>query len=366
MRRALGAVVAVALCIPAMTAGAATSEENVRDDFGSVTYAGNDGSLDWSGSWAEGGDDGDPANGKIQITSGGCSNNTCLRMGASAAGGALEPMDIKRRANLSEFSNATLSFDLVLDPIGTSTDRTFYIEVRGKGSGWKVLDSYSLLTQSGSFSKSYNVSNYAGSDFELRFRLSGLLGGDNVYVDRVDVRGAVPVTTTTSTTSTTSTTATTSTTSTTQPETSEPSPSRPPATTPTTTGSPTTSSTAPFDTRTTRPDLPFDDSTPTTVGRDESPGDGAGGAGQSLGPPPGSGLRVSALGVMADFRTGSMGDMATEQIEVLGANLEADFSLAVETFGRAKIWMAILSLLVAAAAVSGMDWRRSRSTSTRR
>lgn len=357
MRKALGAVIVVVLCLPAMTAWAATSQENVRDDFGSVTYAGNDGSLDWSGSWVEGGDDGDPASGKIQIANGSCSNNKCLWMGVSSAGGALEPMEVKRRADLSGFSSATLSFDLVLDAVGTATGRTFYIEVKGNGSGWKVLDSYALLTQSGSFSKTYNVSSYAGSDFELRFRLSGLLGGDSVYVDRVDVRGAVPVTTTTPTTSTTSTT---------QPETAEPSPSRPPATTPTTTGAPTTSSTASLDTRTTRPDLPVDDSTSTTVDERMSRDDVAGGAGQSLGPPPGSGLRVSAVGVMADFRAGSLGDLATEEFEVLGADLEADFSLAVETFERARIWMAILSLFVAAAAVSGMDWRRSRGTSTLR
>ena len=47
-----------------------------------------------------------------------------------------------------------------------------------------------------------------------------------------------------------------------------------------------------------------------------------------------------------------MGDMA--EVEVLGAELTADFSLAVEAFEGAKVWIAVLTLLIGAAIVSGM------------
>lgn len=64
---------------------------------------------------------------------------------------------------------------------------------------------------------------------------------------------------------------------------------------------------------------------------------------------------------MADFEAGMMGDMAMGEIEVLGAEITADFSMAVEAFESAKVWIAVLALFITAAMVSGMDWRRTRT-----
>ena len=58
-----------------------------------------------------------------------------------------------------------------------------------------------------------------------------------------------------------------------------------------------------------------------------------------------------------------MGDMEMAEVEVLGAELSADFSLAVEAFEAAKVWIASLALVIGAAVVSGMDWRRTRRLS---
>lgn len=85
-----------------------------------------------------------------------------------------------------------------------------------------------------------------------------------------------------------------------------------------------------------------------------------GGSGLAARPPSSGGLRVAAVGLLADYESGMMGDMDTEEIEVLGASLEADFSMAVEAFQTAKIWIAVLALLIGAAVVSGMDVRRSK------
>ena len=68
---------------------------------------------------------------------------------------------------------------------------------------------------------------------------------------------------------------------------------------------------------------------------------------------------MPAVGLMAGYTTGMIGDMAMEEVEVLGASLEADFSLAVEAFEAARVWVAALALLIAAAVVSGMDRRRT-------
>lgn len=63
---------------------------------------------------------------------------------------------------------------------------------------------------------------------------------------------------------------------------------------------------------------------------------------------------------MADYRPGAMGEIDAEDLEVLGIELDAEFSLAVEAFEAARIWISILSLIIAAAVISGMDWRRSK------
>jgi len=63
------------------------------------------------------------------------------------------------------------------------------------------------------------------------------------------------------------------------------------------------------------------------------------------------------MGLLADYREGMMGDF--EDIEVLGANLRADFSLAVEVFGRIKVWIAVLALFVTAAIVAGIDVKKT-------
>jgi len=55
--------------------------------------------------------------------------------------------------------------------------------------------------------------------------------------------------------------------------------------------------------------------------------------------------------------------MEMAEVEVLGADLSADFSLAVEAFEAAKVWIATLALVIGAAVVSGMDWRRTRARS---
>ena len=51
-----------------------------------------------------------------------------------------------------------------------------------------------------------------------------------------------------------------------------------------------------------------------------------------------------------------------EEVEVLGAELTADFSLAAEAFEVAKLWIALLTLVIGAVIVSGMDSRRARNS----
>jgi len=390
MRRLFGCLLVATLLIPALAAAAGT--ENVRDDFGSVTYSGNDGSIDWAGPWSEGGESDGPANGQVQIVAGQCSNNKCLRM----RGGLLGTVEIRRTADLADFVEAELDFDLHVDPAVLSTSE-LKLEVRGDGSSWTVLTTYRLGTEDGQHHDSFDLSDYVGGDLELRFRLTGLLGGDLVYIDRVMIEGPVASASTNTTTSTTATSSsspsTTSTTTSTYTSTTSPATSSstagsgPSATPPTTAPSPNGSPEAPPTTASNGSPASRDDTTTTTiVGETTTSETGSGGVsgpwtpttggtgspsngpehditGDAPSPPTDSGIREATVGLIANFEAGLMGDMEMAEVEVLGAELSADFSLAVEAFEAAKVWIATLALVIGAAVVSGMDWRRTRRLS---
>jgi hypothetical protein len=79
--------------------------------------------------------------------------------------------------------------------------------------------------------------------------------------------------------------------------------------------------------------------------------------------PPNSGIRNAEHGLLAryDSRSFGGGGLGIEDIEVLGVEVTADFSIAAEAFGAAKTGIAVLALIMGAAVVSGMDWRRTRN-----
>lgn len=372
MRRVLAIVTLLVLCLP-LTGLATSTEKKVLDQFKDVTYSGSDGDPLWVGSWVESGEKDGPGSGQIRIQDDQCSNNKCLLLQGQPA---LESLAIARKANLSGFTTAQLSFEGELNGAAVSTG-TFTIEARGNGKGWQTLATYSLLLDRGSFSFSKDVKALAGADFEVRLTLSSLvslIGADKVFVDDVEIRGevAAPTTTTSSTTSTTtSTTTTSSTTSTTRPKSTTTSTSTTStSTTSTSTTTPTSVSSTLVEATTTTvsapsgndPEADPDAVTTTTMAEStEDPDDPenevvADGAGPA---PPASGLRAPAIGLMADYRPGSMGELDMGRVEVLGAELEADYALAVETFEAARIWLAVLSLLIAASLVSGVDRKRS-------
>lgn len=348
-------MIVVATLIPALAVAAGNVGE-YRDDFGDVSYAGSDGNLSWVAKWVESGESDGPAEGSIHIGQEDCANNKCLHIEGD---GLIPSLAISRKADLSRFTSASLSYELMLDSELASTG-TFTVEARGGGSGWAQLESYLVLTEGGVHSDSFDVSKYLGADFEIRFRLSGLIGGDVVTVDRVVIEG--PLETPTSTTSSTTTTTVKPTTTTTRHTTSTIS------TTPTTTTPrPTTTSTSPSETTTTILSgavPPSSTSSSTSTTSTTSPDSitasrvGGGPGGSATNRSDVGGLRAPGVGLLADYSEGMMGEMMMDDVEVLGVDLPAEFSMAVEVFELAPIWIAVLALLVAAAGIAGVDRRR--------
>ena len=363
-------MLALALMLPASAARASESD-NYLDDFGSGGYSGNDGSLDFGGPWSEFGDTGGPATGQVHIGAEYCSNNRCLHI---EGGEGLDPgliltsFGVSRAADLSMFESAELCFDVQVIPQEGITTAQLWVQVYN-GSRWYTIKEIDLSEET-SFHKTLNITEYMNPGFKVRFEVPSaveagvaeLLFNGYATIDRVEISGLVKQsTTTTSTTSSTTTTTTpkasSSTSSTTSTSTSSTS------TTTTTLGS-VPETTSPRAAIGTRPEAVTGDgdaksSTTTTVADTTTTSEVV----MVVSPPtspPGSGMRDPGIGLMSDYASGMMGDMEMESVEVLGAELEADFLLAAEYVESAKLWIALLALVVGAAFVGGLDRRRSR------
>jgi len=362
MRRCLGGVLVIALLVPAIVASAGS--ENYRDDFGEISYSGSDGSLPWVDpfgviiDWVEIGESDGPSNGQITVDDdGNCSNKNCLHV----RGVVLTTPQIGRKADLSSFNSASLGFEMKSTVPPLLSLGTLTLQARGNGSGWENLATYNINSANDYGEEVFDVTTYAGSDFELRFRLStnplSVLGGPTVHIDSVEIEGSV-------TPSTTSTTSTIS-----LPTTSLPTISVPTITVPTISVTTTSTTSAP-DTSTTQPRVTTTTPRPSTT-ETEDPSSSAGEGATTTTtnptasadlpiPPGGGGLRDPGVGLLADYRPGMMGDLDLDGVEVLGAEISADFTIAVEVFEATKLWIAVLALLITTVLVSGLDRRRSK------
>jgi hypothetical protein len=289
----------------------------------------------------------------------------------------LQAFGIRRSADLNLFEVAELCYDLEIDPGGLTTTE-LHVQVRSDGT-WHTVKEHDLATAADT-SVMIPISDYLSADFQVRFIVpdvlsGGLLGLDLLYtgdatLDNVTIRGIVA--SGGSTTSTTSTTLPKPTTSTSAPP-AQPSTTPPSGAGPTTsvgsTGSTTAVAAGPrgeaaLPAATTSTTTPGDTTTSTSESTTTTSA-GVAATGQPPGPSSGSGLRDAGIGLLADYQTGIMVDLDLQNVEVLGADLVVDFSLAVEIFEAARVWIAILVLMVTAAVVSGMD-RRRRSGQTSR
>lgn len=370
MRRFAVALITLTLVGMTVTAGASATG-NIKDKFTSIGWGGSDGSLPWSGSWEENGDDGDEKEGNVRVvSSGNCASGNCIRIGALTT--LLGPIGATRGADTNDLHELELGFDIKAP--GSVLGSTLQVQVRDGGE-WDTVKTYNL-TSSISEHPTIDIDDYRSHDFQLRFRFTSTLLGSEVYIDNVEISGVSEEgeDTTTSTTepdptTTTSTTAPTTTTT------------KPPPTTTTTTGQATTtqpratttsevhrSSTSTTTTvgvpststpsapgTTTATDDQGDSSTTTTVAL-AGPGEPTGGAGDGgSGPgPEGSGIRAAARGVQASFQGDLYGEVRTVS-SLGGVDLSADYNMAVEVIRASWAWMALLGLVIAWAVISGLD-----------
>nr|WP_286943956.1 Calx-beta domain-containing protein [Allomuricauda sp.] len=154
-----------------LTISIANAQDTYYDTFSSVSYSNNDGTQNWSTNWIESGDDNSPSGGYIRIT------------GNQLRFAYIWTETIRRSADLSAYSSATLSFDWQTSSL--ESGETLDVQVSSDGSSYTTLATFSG-NQSGTFSQ--NISAHISSNTTIRFIKGGNNwsgNNDRVFIDNV-------------------------------------------------------------------------------------------------------------------------------------------------------------------------------------
>lgn len=160
------------------------STNNVRDNFGTVAYTNNDGSVNWLTNWTETNDNNNAGSGLIQITGG----ELRIRDDGPIAG--LLSSILTRSVNLSAqgFTTATLSFSVRTENVTATTD-TARVEISTNGVTWTTLETFAGAVASGS-TRSYDISAFITANTRIRFTtFNGYNNTESFFVDNVDITG---------------------------------------------------------------------------------------------------------------------------------------------------------------------------------
>ncbi|MEQ1592678.1 MAG: tandem-95 repeat protein [Thiobacillaceae bacterium] len=152
------------------------SAATVQDAFNNVSYSGNNGATNWSGSWVESDNNGGGASGGLILVTGGQ-----LEVKSDQSGD-----NIYRQVNLSGATTATLSFDYTnLIPAGTDV---IAVQISGNGgSSYTTLTTFTQSANTGSGTLTFDVSGYIASNTRVRFIVTSNDKTAPVVFDNVQV-----------------------------------------------------------------------------------------------------------------------------------------------------------------------------------
>ncbi len=159
----------------------------VRDQFSAISYAGNNGNVNWTAPWLEVGETTSPTGGNIQVVSSGfCASGNCLLIGED--GRDINNRYVYRSADLSGATSAVLSFDYRRRQWGGNSG-SVTLQVSGNGGvSWVSLRTFSFPGEDASQTALVcNISPYAASNTMIRFIGSGGNVESGVYLDNVQI-----------------------------------------------------------------------------------------------------------------------------------------------------------------------------------
>jgi cold shock CspA family protein len=183
VRRTITLTLTTVLFLAVLAPARAGSSDYVRDEFNSVGYSGNDGSVSWDGFWLEVPLANGPTSGELQVVANSrCAAGNCLRIGP----GDVTGRGAFREVDLSGANSATLTFSFRREYDGDGNG-SMMVRASTDGWSWSTLRSYQLDTEdSGNVSQSIDLSAYAGSALKIGFFGNGEFDG-YFYVDNVQV-----------------------------------------------------------------------------------------------------------------------------------------------------------------------------------
>jgi len=178
-----GGVRWISLDAPLISTGFLTSK--VRDEFTTVSYKGNNGTVNWSNGWQEIGEADGPGSGSVRVSSSSlCPSGNCLRIKNNGA---------SRQVNLKGTTSATLSFSYRrYREWDVNANVSLQVSMDG-GANWTTLATYPISQNDpAAIAQSFELAPYLASNTQIRFLASGYFTG-NFYIDDVQVEYTYPV-----------------------------------------------------------------------------------------------------------------------------------------------------------------------------
>ncbi len=162
----------------------ATTVRTARDEFSTVNYGRNDGSMNWTGNWIETNDDNNAASGQAMIT------GSQLRLGDN--GGAATT--IEREVDLSNFgATARLMFNWSTAGVEVGDNMRLAISSNGAAGPWTTLRDFTGLTGTQSSSANIPINLYQSADTRIRFiHVTGYGSSDYFNVDNITIEATRP------------------------------------------------------------------------------------------------------------------------------------------------------------------------------
>ncbi|MCK0162172.1 hypothetical protein [Allomuricauda sp. F6463D] len=150
---------------------AITAQDTYSDTFSAISYTNNDGTENWSTNWLEYNDNNSASNGYIRVS------------GDQLFFYYIWSENIRRSADLSGYTSATLSFDWQTSSL--ESGETLAIQISSDGSTFTTLDTFTG-SQSGVFNQ--DISSHISNNTTIRFIKSGNnwnQGNDRAYIDNI-------------------------------------------------------------------------------------------------------------------------------------------------------------------------------------
>lgn len=170
-------------------AAASCPIETVGDSFPNVSYSQNSGSVNWSGNWTEVNESDGASAGIARVRSDLCSSGNCLRLGVPSGNNrqTYSNRGVYREADLSGATSATLTY--VYRRGRNSGSQTVVLSVSNDGgNSWTELESYFInSTNTSAVSASFDITDYASSNTQIRFLASGTDAVIGMYIDNLTI-----------------------------------------------------------------------------------------------------------------------------------------------------------------------------------